>query len=90
MGDLPCGDDLFEAKTAVEFERAVTLGSPGLPVSTFPQLMSILLFAPVSEPPAQMEIHVSAASMLILVCGMLCPQGNESAAEYQQRYSPSL
>ena len=94
MGDLPCEEDISRAETAVEFEHVVLLGLPefpglpGPPVSTFPRLMFTLLYAPPSEPLLRTEEPVSAAKMLILVCGMfLSVRGDESIAERLQRYS---
>jgi hypothetical protein len=71
MGDFPCGEALFEAETAIEFERVVSLGLPEPPASALPELMSFLLISPMSEPPIQAKEHVTAPNMLILICGML-------------------
>lgn len=90
MGSLPCGEDLFRAETAVEFEHAISLGLLGTPMCTFPRLMSTVLISPLSEPPAQTEETVTGANMLILVCGMLfSARGDKTVAEHLQRYSPS-
>jgi hypothetical protein len=71
MGDFPCGEALFEAETAIDFERIVSLGLPGPPACALPELMSLLLIAPMSKAPIQVKEHITAANMLILICGML-------------------
>jgi hypothetical protein len=71
MGDFPCGEALFEAGTAIEFERLLSQGLPGPPDCALPELMSLLLIAPMSKAPFQAKEHISAANMLILICGML-------------------
>jgi len=82
-GDLPCKEDLFRAETAVEFEHAVSPWHLGLPHFSFPELMSTHLFVPSSGSPVQTVEHVTAANMLILICGMLSSvQGDVTAAEY--------
>ncbi|PVH72467.1 hypothetical protein DL98DRAFT_610666 [Cadophora sp. DSE1049] len=69
-GDLPCGEDLFKAETALEFERAATVELPGLAAPSLSKLMSSLFLSPVSGSPSQVEEYVTAANMLVLVCAL--------------------
>ena len=88
IGDLPCGENLFKAETALEFERVAMMESPGPPAPTLSELVPSLLFPPTSGLSTQAEEHVTAANMLMLICGMpFSVKGDETATEHLQRYN---
>jgi hypothetical protein len=71
LADLPCDEDLFRAETATNFDCVTSMERPGSPASTFPELMSRLLSAPVSRLADQEEKQNTPLNMLILICGSL-------------------
>jgi hypothetical protein len=68
LADIPCDEDLFRAETVADFNRVASLERLA-PASTLPELMSRLLFAPISRLADQEEEQTTPLNMLILVCG---------------------
>lgn len=70
FGDLPCGEKLFEAESALAFERIALQELPEMPGPTLSDLVPSLLFPLASERPAPTTEHITATNLLMLVCGM--------------------
>jgi hypothetical protein len=72
IGDLPCCENLFRAETAPQYEQLILSEHSALPVSTLSGVMTDLVFRPVGESQIEVRKDITAANMLILICGMYC------------------
>ena len=70
-GDLPYEEELFNADTALVFERAALTHCLRPPTATLSNLTSSLLSPGTPIPLAHPEEHLAATDMLMLICGTL-------------------
>lgn len=90
-GDLPCKEKLFKAESALEFESVLRIEHPGPLTATLSDLVQPLLSPSASSAISHTAEYITAANLLVLICGMSLPmKGNETSAESLQHCIPSL
>lgn len=71
VGDFPCREEVFEAKTTSDFKQLVS-AMPICPPSQSPSsFISLLLQKSARDSLVHIGSHITAAHLLIIICGAL-------------------